>query len=348
MRILFDMVHPAHVHFYRHIIAGLRAAGHDTLVVARDRDVLLDLLTAFGLPYVVGSRVAPKRRLAQLGELLQRDWRIWRAGRRFGAQVVCGRSPAGMQAARLLGAVGVFDSDDGPAAGLHWRLGAGPAHWITTPACQRGRFGAKHVTYPGYKQSAYLHPDHFRADPAVLGELGLAPGETFFLVRFVAMAASHDLGEGGLPLAAREALLERLARRGRLFLSHEGPLPERWAAYRCPLPPQRLHHALAFATLQVGDSQTMAAEAAFLGTPSLRASTFQGRLDYLEELEHRYQLTWSCHPSQAQTLLDRLEQVLAQADPRAALLPGRERLLAETVNVADWYCRFLEQLPKPG
>lgn len=344
MHVLFDLVHPAHVHFYRHVIAGLEARGHATRIVARERDILLPLLDELGLPRVVGSRAAPKRRLAQLGELLQRDWAIWREVRRFRPRIICSRSPAGMQVARLTGVTGVFDSDDGPAAGLHWHLGATPAHWITTPACQRGDFGPRHLRYPGYKQSAYLHPDHFTPDPAVLGELGVGAGEPFFLVRFVAMSASHDLGEGGLDLATREAILERLAARGRVFLSQEGGIPERWAAHRCPVPAHRLHHVLAFATLLVGDSQTMAAEAAFLGTPGLRASTFKGRLDYLEELEHRYGLTWSFHPGEAGALLAKLEELLALPDPRAPLVPKRERLLGETVNVAAWYVELLERL----
>ena len=34
--------------------------------------------------------------------------------------------------------------------------------------------------------------------------------------------------------------------------------------------PSDMHHALAFASLYIGDTQTMAAEAAVLGTPSIR------------------------------------------------------------------------------
>ena len=100
------------------------------------------------------------------------------------------------------------------------------------------------------------------------GELGVRPGERFFIVRFVDMVASHDSGEDGLPAGAKRAVVNRLRARGRVFLSHEGILPDDMAALRFPLPPDPLHDALAFCDLLVGDSQTMAAEAAVLDAQS--------------------------------------------------------------------------------
>lgn len=342
MRILFDIVHPAHVHFYKHMIPALEARGHETAILARDKDVTSSLLCHYQLRHHTVGR--PSRgRFGQLAELVRRDLVLARLARSFGADMVVTRNPAGVQAARLVGAVGIFDTDDGSAAGIHFKAARPFAHHLTSPECLGEDWGPRHTRYNGYKQSAYLHPDHFTPDATVLDELGLARDERFFVVRFVAMNASHDQGEGGMPDDAKCAVLERLTKRGRVFLSCENGVPSEWAHLAYQLPPHRLHDLLAFATLFVGDSQTMAAEAAFLGIPALRSSSFAGRLSLLDELERRYGLTWAFQPQASDQLLRKLDELLALgADARAVVAPGRARMLREKTNVARWYVDFIE------
>jgi predicted glycosyltransferase len=347
MRVLFDIVHPAHVHFFKHMIPLLRARGHETTILARAKDVTCALLDAYGLPYE--SVGAPRRgRLGQLGELVGRDVALATLARRFGADVIATRNPAGVQAARLAGAVGIFDTDSGSAVGVHFHAARPFAHWITSPDCLTERWGRKHVVYRGYKQSAYLHPDHFTPDPTVLDELGVARGEKFFLVRFVALDASHDHDESGLSPEAKRTVIEKLQKRGRVFLSCEGGVPPEWAHLAYRLPPHRLHDLLAFATLCVGDSQTTAVEAACLGTPALSVSTFTGRLQLLDELEQRYGLLWQFLPHEGTRLLATLDELLAREDPHASIAAGRARMLAEKVNVVTWFTDFLESRARAG
>ncbi len=344
MRIVFDIVHPAHVHFFRHIITSLIERGHHCAILAREKEVTLNLLEEFGLPFQTVGRPSDRGRLGQLAELVRRDVTLTRLILRERADVVVTRNPAGVQAARLAGAVGIFDTDDGTAAGVHFLAAKPFAHFLTSPDCLPEYWGNRHWRYKGYKQSAYLHPDHFMPDPAVRNELGVSADERFFIVRFVAMNASHDAGESGMPFDAKRAVIERLQKYGRVFLSTEGETPEQWCGLRFSLPPSRLHHALAFASMIVGDSQTMAAEAAVLGTPALRVSTFAGRISYLEELQHKYGLTWGYQPRDSAQLLSKLGALLDEGETlKASLRPGYEAMLADKVNVADWFVAFIEQ-----
>ncbi len=343
MRILFDIVHPAHVHFFKHMIRELRERGHAIAIVARRKDVTSALLEQLGLEHELLGESKRKGRVGQLRELLERDIALARFARRFGADLIATRNPAGVQAARLSGAVGVFDTDDGSAAGIHFQAARPFAHYLTSPDCLLEDWGRRHVPYRGYKQLAYLHPDHFSPDPSVLEELEISPGERFFVVRFVAMEASHDSGESGMTEASKSALIERLRERGRVLLTCETGVPERWRHVAYTLAPHRLHDLLAFATLAVGDSQTMAAEAAVLGTPSLRASTFAGRISYLEELEHRYGLTWGFHPSRTKEFFEKLDELLAHPDLRRSHMAAHARMLSDKINVATWYVEFLER-----
>lgn len=343
MRIVFDIVHPAHVHFFRHMVRELRERGHATAILAREKDVTSRLLHRLNLEHSTVGSAGRKGRMGQLAELLQRDLVLARFAREFRADVIVTRNPAGVHAARLTGAVGIFDTDDGSAAGLHFRAARPFAHFLTSPDCLPEDWGKRHVRYKGYKQSAYLHPDHFTPDPTVLDELGVRRGERFFVVRFVAMHASHDSGESGMPASAKREVIDRLLRHGKVFLSCESGVPGEWKHLAYSLTPDRLHDALAFADLVVGDSQTMTAEAAVLGTPSIRSSTFAGRISYLEELEHRYGLTWGFHPRDMPAFLHRLEVLLASPSLRGAIARGHARMLDDKVNVARWFVDFIER-----
>jgi uncharacterized protein len=342
MKVLFDIVHPAHVHFFKHMLTGLAKRGHETRIVAREKDVTTALLDRLGFSYDTVGRSGKKSLFGMGSELLRRDLVLARVARQFKPDMIVTRNPAGAQTGRLLGIPAIFDTDDGKAAGIHFWSAAPFAHVITTPDCTDEDYGRRHVKYPGYKQTAYLHPNHFTPDRSVLQALGVAPGERYFIVRFVAMVASHDLGEGGLPVAAKRALIDKLLARGRVFLSSEDQLPPELLPLKFPLPPDRLHDALAFADLLVGDSQTVAAEAAVLGTPSLRVSSWTGRLAYLTELEKRYGLTFAYHPKNADQLMAHVDRWLAEPSLRDSLRPQHQRLLADKVDMAEWFVDYLE------
>jgi predicted glycosyltransferase len=341
---MFDVVHPAHVHFFRHLIGELNARGDATLVIARDKDVTLRLLERFRIPAVVVGR-APTRaggrgRLAI--ELAERDVTLVRAAREFQPDVVLTRNPAGVQAARVVGVPGVFDTDDGKAVGLHFHAARPFASWITTPDCLRDDYGPKHLRYPSYKALAFLHPARFEPDPLVLGELGVAPGEPYAIVRFVALAASHDRRERGLSTGARRELVARLARHGRVFVSSESPLPCDLAPFELPITPDRLHDALAWASLCVTDGQSIAGEAAVLGVPSVRASSFARRLDVFRDLHDRYQLVWEYDAGEERAFFAQVE-ALAAVPQRERWIDARRRLLTDKCDLTSWMLDALDQ-----
>jgi hypothetical protein len=342
MRVLFDIAHPAHVHFFRYMIRSLESRGHAVRLVARRKDVTLQLLDRLGFAYEAAGQAGHRGWLGQAKELIERDFALLRVAREFGPDVIVTRNPTGAQVGRLMGIRAVFDTDDGKAAGVHFWAAAPLAHVVTTPDCIGERYGRRHVTYPGYKQTAYLHPNHFTPDPGVLADLGVSPGERYFLVRFVAMGASHDAGERGLPIAVKREIIARLRARGRVFVTSEVELPADLASLQFPAPPDRLHDALAFCDLLVGDSQTMAAEAAVLGTPNLRVSSWAGRLAYLEQIEQRYGLTYAYRPSQIDALYAKLDRWIAEENLRASLAVQHRQLLSEKVDVARWFVDYLE------
>ena len=52
MKVLVDINHPAHVHFFRNLIQELRHNGINVVITASDKDIAFDLLSLYNLPYI--------------------------------------------------------------------------------------------------------------------------------------------------------------------------------------------------------------------------------------------------------------------------------------------------------
>jgi predicted glycosyltransferase len=345
VRVLFDIVHPAHVHFYRHLHEALVADGHECRVLARDKDVTLALLDDLGIPYETHGR--PERgRVRQAVELGRRDLRLVRMGRAFRPDFVLARNPAGMHAARMLGAVGIFDTDDGSAGGPVLRLAAPAASIITTPECLDEDLGPKHIRYPGYKALAFLHPDHFTPDPAVRDELGVG-AERFAVVRLTAMDSAHDRNQLGVPRAVVESIIGHLQQRDmRVFVSAERSAPDGWRDLAFSIAPERMLDAMAAASIVIGDSGSMVGEAAMLGTPAIFCGSFARRRTYLVDLEQTWGLTRVFEPDETDAIAGVVDEIVATPD--ATWRERRRRMLERCVDVSAWYHELLTDVHADG
>lgn len=329
MRVLIDLQHPAELHVFKNLAAVLRRAGHEVRFAGRDKDILIELARALGEAVTVFGRAG--KGVARLGtELLYRQFHLLRLIRRFRPDVILAVGGAFVALpGRLLGVpVHVFyDTEHARVANmLSYPFAAG----IHVPDCYNRPIRQAHDTYPGYHALAYLHPSRFRPDPAVPASLGLAAGEPFAIVRYVAWEAGHDLGLRGLSAAMRISAVRRLAAVGRVFVSVEGALPEELAPYRCPAPVHRMHDLMAFASLTFGESATMASEAAVLGVPGVYVDPV-GR-GYTDDLERRYGLVRNFRPEREREAVDTAVSLFAARDA-AHWRECRQRMLAEKIDV---------------
>ncbi len=345
MRILVDMGHPGHVHFYKHAIWRLQKKGHQVLVSARDKDVTLALLDHYGFPYRTLSAIGHGRwGLAR--EFLLREWALLRLIREFNPDVVT--EIGGLFIApvcRLLGKPSIVFTDSEHVA-IDRYLTCPFASAICTPECFKRDVGQRQIRYAGYHELAYLHPNYFQPDPTVLADLGISAEEPYFVLRFVAWKASHDLGQEGFSLSFKREVVKTLSRYGKVFITSEAELPTEFESFRIHVPPHRIHDVLAFAWLYMGEGATMATEAGLLGTPSVYVSSLVGTMGNFEELKDRYQLVYSYRdPAEA---LRQAVQLLEQGDVKAEWRRRRERLLAEKIDVTQFTLEVIEELWKRG
>jgi predicted glycosyltransferase len=142
-------------------------------------------------------------------------------------------------------------------------------------------------------------------------------------------------------------------------------LEPQFEKYRIKINPLDMHHVMAFASLYIGDSQTMAAEAGVLGVPFVRFNDFVGRIGYLRELEDVYELGYGIHasplpadspirrndgsvqPSGVDALYHRVEELVAMPSEqrRNVWAERRTQMLSDKIDCAKFLTWFIENYP---
>jgi predicted glycosyltransferase len=276
MRILIDLGHPAHVHFFRQAVAALRADGHEVRLAARDIPIVFDLLTACGL---AADIVVPKGRgaLGLVTELVRHTTALLAMTRAWRPDVCTAIGGTFMVAAARLRGARTIVWDDTDTAVVENQLTHRLAHRIMTPDVYPADIGPKQMRYHGLHELAYLHPARFRPKPKTLEHYGLSPEAPYAMVRLCAFEAGHDL-------AVRRAV-DVLAGRGEVLLVPEGSVPEALAGRVRPVRPEDFHDLLAFAAFCLTEGATTASEACILGTPALYINPIV--TCYIRDLERR-------------------------------------------------------------
>lgn len=341
MRILIEMTHPAHVHFFRHAISEFEKHGHKVAVTARDKDVTIQLLSRYSIPFTQLSKVG-RTRTSLFGEMLVRDARLFRFCRRFKPDILTAIS--GVFAAHAGWVLGkpVIVWDDTEIATAAHKITHPFVTAIYSPDCFKKSFGDKHHLYAGLHELAYLHPKRFTPDSEVVESLGIDPAEKYCIIRFVSWQAHHDAFQHGLVERDRLRFVEEIARYARPYITSESPLPAELEPYRLNIPVHQIHHVLAFAALYVGEGATMASESAILGVPSVYVNTLRaGTIDMLE----RYGLIKQTADTE-QALRYCIDRLSDSAD-RGKCAVARRKLLADKIDVTEYIVATIERYLSP-
>lgn len=344
---LFYLGHPAHYHNISRVIENLAKKGHKVILIARGKDVLFDLLK--DLPYEIiylKPRVG-KGKFALIGTILKREWVIFRLALRFKPKMMVGTDIVITHIGKLLGIPSfVLNEDDAKEVPFLAKFGFKYATGVFSPnCCDNSPYEKNKIGYEGYHELAYLHPTYFTPNRSKIETL-FGEQKQYFLLRFASLTAHHDDGVAGINDKLAKEIIPILEKKGKVWITSERKLSEDFEKYRIAISPKDIHHALYFASLYIGDSQTMAAEAAVLGTPSLRFNDFVGKLGYLEELEHKYKLTIGVPTNQPEHLIEKIKEVVEDAESEKNWEERRKFMLAETIDVTKFWVEFFEKYKK--
>ena len=343
MRIHFDITHPAHVHLFKHTIDELDRNDATVHVTSRDKDLTVDLLDAYDIDHTPISAKS-ERKLSLLTEWAVRELRLLTEVRVFDPDVIVGvLNPPVTHVAKLTGRQSVIFDDSEKSASSGY-ITHPFADVICTPKNFDRDLGDAQRRYRGFHELAYLHPKWFTPDPGVLQQHDIDPSSRYAVVRFVSWGAHHDVNQQGLSLEAKREIVARLEDVGDVYITSESDLPPEFEEYHLPIPPEHIHQLLAHANVYVGDSQTMATEAAILGTPAVRSNTFAGEDDMSNfvRLEDEYGLLYST--ANEEQAIAHVEELLETPDLQERWAKKRQTLIEDSVDVTEFILDTIKEV----
>ena len=344
MNILIDINHPAHVHLLRNTYKLLVEKGNKVLVAVKEIPSAMKLLDLYGIPYINIGKKDDALGKKGLGQLVF-DRRLLKLVREHHIELGVGSSINIAHVSRLCKMKSVIlDDDDDEVEPLFVKFGHPFADTILSPI-DTPRKSKKKIYVNTYHELAYLHPNRFQPDSSVLVDAGIEESEPYFILRFNAFKAHHDIGVVGLTIENKRRLVDYLKTKGKVFITTERDIDDEFKPYQLKVSPEKAHSLMYYATMLIGDSQTMTSEAAVLGTPAIRCNTFVGRIHYLEEEEHKYGLTYGFRPEQSEAMFQKIEELLSMPNLKQEWQHRRQKMLSEKIDYAQFLTWFIEYYP---
>jgi uncharacterized protein len=344
---LFYLGHPAHFHLFKNVIFSLPENNYT--VVIKSKDVLVKLLEENNIKYInvdtVSSAIKGKSKLKILSAFTLRMWKLAGIIRKSKSKILAGSAAELAVLGKILRIPScIFFEDDLEKVPPFAKIAGPTAKYLICPdCCSAWKWDYKKTGYNSYHELAYLHPDHFTPDASKVASLFDLTKRNFIL-RFSELGAFHDVGKTGITDDLALELIALLKPYGNIYITSERPLPEKFEQYRIAIKASDIHHALYFSDMYIGDSQTMTAEAAVLGTPAVRFNDFVGELGYLEDLEHTYGLTYGIRTENASQLPLKIKELLEIQDLKKEWAKRRSIMLNNKCNFAHWMQQFLQRL----
>ncbi len=350
MKYLFYLAHPAHFHLFRNTIDELKKHGHKIIITIKSKDVLGKLLEESNHEFI---NVAPKTRKDSrtgiLSGVIQRSINHLKIALREKPDMYISTSAEFAPICRLLGikSVGVFEDDLILFPKYSTFLVPFLNHQICPVSCNAAKWNnhRKTIKYNSNQELAYLRPAHFTPDINKVKEVFDLNQKNFF-IRFAKLTAWHDEKKTGITDELAIKIVGLLEKFGKVHISSERELAPQFEKYRVKIKTSDILDILFYADLYIGDSQTMTAEAAVLGTPALRFNDFVGKLGYLEELEHKYDLTYGIPTDQPEKLYKKIDELMQHNNVKEEWKLKREKMLLQTIDTTKFLVWFFENYPQ--
>ncbi|NOQ25979.1 MAG: DUF354 domain-containing protein [Bacteroidales bacterium] len=341
MKILIDIGHPAHVHIFKNVAWNLSQKGYEIIFTTRDKENELYLLKKYNFQYISFGK-NKKTKLGKLFGLIYFNFRLLIVAIKFKPDLYLSHgSMYAAQVAWLLRKDHISLEDSGNTEQI--KLYAPFTKAIITPDFLPNDLGEKQIRYKSNHELSYLHPKYFKPNKDIYQFLGVSEKEPYAILRFVSWFATHDSGQKGLCLKEKEALVNNLISKGlKVFISSERhQLPENLKDYSIKIPPEKIHDALANATIYIGEGATMASESGVLGTPSIYISTITR---YYNIDQEKFGLVFNFLNFNG--VIEKVNEILEIQNRKHIFKQRQQKFLDEKIDLTTFLIWFIENWPK--
>lgn len=344
MKILIYVGHPAQLYFFKNAIKYFKDNKHDIFLVIKSKDVLENLVKKFGFEYNnILSEGRKESRIGIIWGLIKRDIRLLKIAFFYKPDILLGSDASLAHVGFLINKPVITTSEDDYTVIPYLAKLTYPftSHIVTPEVCDVGKWYRKKVGYNGYMKLAYLHPKYFNSGS--FAEINNDSNK--ILIRTSKLNAHHDFRINGLDLGLIKEIISRYGKTHEIFISSEYVINSSLKSYLLRISPEKIHQFLLKCKLLISDSQSMSMEAAMLGIPSIRFSDFAGKISVLEELEHKYKLTYGFKSSETELLFDKLDKLLKTENLREVFEARRQKMLKDKIDITAFMVWLIENYP---
>ena len=359
MLVLFSINHPSQYHMFKHLARKIIDSGGSVFFFIQDRGMIERLVQADGYEYSFST--SPGLRTMLQGKysivlrsfisVTQQELRIFWYNIFHKVDFMLGCDIAIAHVGFLMRRKAwVFTDDDYVFTRQYCHIAYPFAQHIVAPfVADTHKWTYKKIGYLGTQKSAYLHPDYFVPDEAVLDKYNLRDTR-FFIIRLVSFVALHDSLHGastGISESVLGRIIPLLKAKGKIIISLEGGDRDKYQEFVMKIDPTDMHSLLYYADMLIGDSQSMQVEAALLGTPAIRSNKWvlsKHKVNVIHYLETKYGMCYSISPLDEDGIVNRVEQLL-DAGIKAQWKILREKFFAENTNLTDFLFWITSKYP---
>jgi uncharacterized protein len=337
MTVLIDIGHPAHVHLFKNFANIFQSKGHTVIFTVRSSECEIELLTAYDFKFfVLGKK--NKSLAGKIVGTIKFDFKLLRVAIKYKPDIFFSHgSIYAAHVAAILRKPHISMEDSGNMEQI--RLYRPFTKAILTPDILKEKLGEKQIRYTGYHELCYLHPNYFQPNEEFRKRLGLSDGEKYCIVRFVSWKATHDIGQGGFSYEEKVQLIKKLSDTFRVFITSEGALQEEFKKFKLSIPPQLLHHVLAYAEMVISEGATIASESGLLGSPAVYYSSIAR--SYLEDQE-KYGTVHNFRPGNG--IMQKIDNIIRE--DKKVYKAKSEKLIADKIDVNAFTVWFIENYPQ--
>jgi predicted glycosyltransferase len=344
MKILIDIGHPAHVHMFRPFAKEMQKQGHSVLFTCRQKEFEIELLKAADFKYKCFGKHY-KKIYGKIWGLLKFNIQMLITSLKFRPDAFLSHgSLYAAQIAWLLRKPHISFEDTYNFEQI--KLYKPFTKAILVGDYPHPSLGEHEISYSGYHELMYLHPNIYKPSDSVLESLQVKPNEKYVILRFVSWTASHDFGHKGFTLENKLDVVHRFSKYAKVFISSEKLLSKELEKYKIPIRPEQMHDAIAFSSLIFGESATMVSEGAILGVPGIFIN--DAKILYLKEQEEKYGMVFNYTESlDDQTkAIEKGIEILSQDEIPKIWQEKQSNLLKDKIDPTAFLVWFVENYPE--
>lgn len=282
MKILIDINHPAHVHYFRNFIKIMEGKGHEFIVTNRDSKMINHLLDHYEIPHIVRTaRSSKKGSLGAAMNLLSILKTIASVSFKHKPDLYLGFANAPSAIIAKLRRKPCILLDDTDHNVLNHKLYLPGASVVLTPFYFNRKLGKKQIYFNAFVEQLYLHSKIYEINHDNIMRNNLKEGE-YALVRYIAYDAHHDAKTIPMETEQKIDFLNIISDKLKPVLSVEEKAKVAFPAhFTSQIIPETMHDIEAGAKFILTEGGTMATECFLLGIPYIIINPLRsGASDY--------------------------------------------------------------------